>query len=462
MLKTQDDFNFLELTDSYKVTQWLQYPDDVKYLSSYYESRGGKFSLTGSSLLQYYLKKYFSGRQITQEKLASAKLLLGEHFGNEYVNEKGWQYIIDKYDGHLPLEIRAVPEGTLVPTRNILMRVENTDPNCAWLTNYAETILCHMWSPFTVQANSHFSKLQLLEYLEKSGTPDDILFKLHDFGFRGVSSIETAAMTGLSHLLHFLGTDNIIALRWACNYYNAESAIGFSIAASEHSTMTIKGKNGEAAQMGRMLDKFPTGLVACVSDSYDIFGVCRYIWGEKYHDRILGRDGVLVIRPDSGPPAETLIRVIQILMDKFGYELNDKGYKVLNPHVRTIQGDGISYESMGEIMDHALKNQISVDNFAFGSGGALLQQFNRDTQNFAFKACAQFSNDEWHDVWKDPITSTAKSSKKGRQKLIKKNGTFKTVRFDSPGKDLLETVFRNGKLVKEYTIDDLRKNSQFI
>ncbi len=250
-------------------------------------------------------------------------------------------------------------------------------------------------------------------------------------------------------------------MRIACNYYNAQSAIGFSIAASEHSTMTIKGIGGEAEQMGRFLDKFPKGLAACVSDSYNIFDACKYIWGEKYRDRILSRDGVLVIRPDSGPPAETLIEVIEILMDKFGYELNDKGYKVLNPHVRTIQGDGISYESMGEIMDYALSHQISVDNFAFGSGGALLQQFDRDTQNFAFKACAQYSNGEWHDVWKDPITSSAKASKKGRQKLIKENGVFKTVRLEASGTDILETVLKNGKLIKEYDIDDLRKNSEF-
>lgn len=457
------DDNIIELTDSYKVSHYLQYPEDTQAVYSYFESRGGLHPATGFFGLQYYLKKYLEGVRVTQESLNSAKALFLQHFGNDIINEEGWQHIIDVHDGRLPVRIKAVPEGMVIPTRNVLMTIENTDPKCYWLTNYLETILVHMWSGSTIQGNSYYSKLKILDYLEKTGSPEEIHFKLHDFGFRGVSSVETAKMLGAAHLLNFMGTDTMAALRFLIDYYGADGAAGFSIPASEHSTMTIRGEDGEFMQMGRMLEKYPTGLVACVSDSYDIYRAVNEYWGTKYRDQILGRDGVLVVRPDSGEPVEVLRDVIIGLMDKIGYKRNSKGYKVLDPHVRTIQGDGIDFDSMCEIMEELTsdKYQLSVDNWAYGSGGGLLQKFDRDTQKFAFKCCATKYGDAWHDVWKDPVTDQGKSSKRGRLKLISENGEFKTVREEEAGTDLLQVVFEDGVLYNEITLDEARENANF-
>ncbi len=457
-----DEFNIIELSDSYKVSQYCILPDDTQSVYSYLESRGGQHPATGFFSLQYMLKKYMAGQVVTSRKLASSKSLFLQHFGNNIINEAGWQYIIDRHNGNLPVEIKAVPEGTIVPTHNVLMTVENTDPKCAWLTNYLETILVQQWAPATVQGNSYFCKQRLLEYLEKTGTPGDIHFKLHDFGFRGVSSIETAKLLGSAHLLNFMGTDTLIALRFLIDHYKADGAVGFSIPATEHSLMTIRGEDGELMQMARLLEKYPTGLVACVSDSYDIMRAVTNYW-PSLRDKIMGRDGVLVVRPDSGNPVEILRDVILALMDSFGYEKNEKGYKVLDSHIRTIQGDGINYDSQGEILEEVTnsRNLISVDNFAFGSGGGLLQAFDRDSQRFAFKCCATQYGDTWYDVWKDPITDHGKVSKRGRLKLIKENSTFKTVRQEESGTDILQTVFKNGVLYNELTLDQCRVNANF-
>lgn len=457
--------NILLLTDSYKATHWKQYPKGTQKVYSYLEARkGGKFPKTVFFGLQYFIKRYLEGQVVTRAKIDEAEAFFGKHLGPGLFNKTGWEHILTKYDGRLPVEIKAVEEGKVVSTGHVLVTVENTDPECFWLTNYLETLLLQVWYPTTVATLSLHMKEVINYYLEQTGNPELIAFKLHDFGFRGVSSVESAALGGASHLINFMGTDTLAGITLAQKYYGADMP-GFSIPASEHSTITSWGPEGEADAMENMLDQYPTGLVACVSDSFDIIAACRDIWGKKLRDKVLARKGTLVVRPDSGEPVQTVYEVLEALGGAFGYSTNAKGYKVLPDQVRVIQGDGINFEMLQAILRNMQEKGWSADNIAFGCGGALLQQLNRDTQRFAFKCSSVTIDGEEHDVFKQPKTDLSKSSKRGRLKLIQKRGWedkqvgayhHVTRNQNEEGDDILQTVFLNGQVTKETTFDQVR------
>lgn len=444
----QIDWNPLLLTDSYKFSHFKQYPPGTESVYSYFESRGGKWSEMVFFGLQYFLMKYLEGEIVTKRAIDEAEQIVADHMGGRHLfNRAGWEHILNKHRGKLPVIIRAVPEGTVVPTHNLLMSIENTDPACWWLPNYLETLLVQVWYPCTVATQSREMKKVITQFLWDTGDPSLIDFKLHDFGFRGVSSVESAGIGGCAHLVNFKGTDTVPAVLIARKYYQEKMA-GFSIPASEHSTITSWGQEHEVDAMRNMLEQYPTGLVACVSDSYDIFKACAEKWGGTLKDKILSRNGTLVVRPDSGNPPDIVCDVLRILADKFGAEENNKGYRVLNPKVRVIQGDGIDFEMVGQILGNMKAVGWSADNIAFGSGGGLLQKLNRDTLKFAFKCSAAKVVGKWRDVYKDPITDEGKVSKKGRLKLIKYLDGFKTVREeDTPheGAGVLVPVFLNGE-----------------
>lgn len=430
--------NLAILTDSYKATHWKQYPPGTETVYSYLEARGGEFDSTVFFGLQYFLKKYFS-IPVTIKDVNEADKFWTSHLGPGMFNKEGWEYIVSAHGGRLPIKICAVPEGTLNPVKTVLMTIENTDPKCFWLTNWLETLLMQIWYPSTVCTNSLFMKKLLHESLKRTGTPELIDFKLHDFGFRGVSSLESAGIGAAAHLVNFLGTDTPHGLLLLSQYYDAEMA-GFSIPASEHSTITSWGKNRELQACANMLEQYPSGLVACVSDSYDIYNACENLWGTQLKDKILERDGTLVIRPDSGDPEIVLPTILDILYKKFGGTVNTKGFKVLNDKVRLIQGDGIDIVTLQDIL-YALEDEgWSTDNIAFGSGGGLLQKVNRDTCKYAIKCSAVQINGVWNDVYKDPITDPGKKSKMGR--------------FALP------PVFINGNIVRTQTLADIRENTK--
>ncbi len=454
--------NLILLSDSYKVSHWPQYPKNTQTIYSYLESRGGIFPSTVFFGLQYLLKEYLQGQVITHAKIAEAKDILDKHLGPGVFNSAGWLKLMEKHDGFLPVSIKAVPEGMRINTHNVLMTIENTDPEFYWLTNYLETLLVQVWYPTTVATLSYYMKEMILDFLKATGDEAGIGFKLHDFGFRGVSSVESASIGGAAHLVNFMGTDTMAALTFARNYYGADMP-GFSIPASEHSTMTSWGKEHEVDAMRNMLEQYPTGLVACVSDSFDIYNACENIWGKELKAMVLKRDGCLVVRPDSGNPIEVVNKILRILGKQFGYTMNKKGFKVLNPKVRVIQGDGIDADTCNSILAKMKDEGWSADNIAFGMGGKLLQGSNRDTQRFAFKCSAIQRDGEWHDVYKDPITDNGKMSKKGKLKLHRVDGkSFTTVSEKTPTaqNDLLVEVFRDGTILKEYTFDEVRANAQ--
>lgn len=455
--------SILFLTDSYKITHWKQYPPGTEKVYSYFESRGGQFDETVFFGLQYFLKKYLEGAVITRQDITEAQEFWEQHFGQDLFNRKGWEHILHAHGGRLPISIRAVPEGTVVPYRNVLMTVENTDPAVPWLTNLLETLLVQVWYPMTVATLSREMKKLILHFLEKTGTPETINFKLHDFGFRGVSSVDSAGIGGASHLVNFMGTDTPRGIRFAMRYYGAKMC-GFSIPASEHSTITSWGKDHEADAFENMLAQYPEGLVACVSDSFDIFKACSEIWGEKLKEKVLGRKGTLVVRPDSGDPPVVVGQVLDALGSRFGYTTNAKGYKVLPEQVRVIQGDGIDYPMTRQILTTLVLKGWSTDNVAFGMGGALLQRLDRDTQKCAFK-CSEITVDgEARPVFKDPITDPGKKSKAGRLKLVREiDGVFSTVPDGPAGdpfeQDHLVEVFRDGEILQTYTFDEIRKRA---
>jgi nicotinic acid phosphoribosyltransferase len=555
--------NFAKATDSYKLGHHDQYPEDTEVVYSYFEARNGaKYPTTTMAGLQFILKEFFEGVVITKEKVDKAERFSARHFGNDSIfNRQRWDYIVENLGGRLPLRIKAVGEGTVVPINNVMMTVENTDEKCSWLTNHAETLLTHVWYPSNVATISRHVKTILSKYLEETcdtgkefaGLP----FMLHDFGFRGATSNESAAVGGMAHLINFLGSDTIIAMDLIEQYYG-DVETGFSIPATEHSVMTAQGEDGEVDVIQQLLNNYPTGLLSIVSDSYNIYRCVDQYYGVKFYDQIMARDGKVVVRPDSGNPVavmcgntdikdytsymkdlevnteaynkmlrsllnedadiyledtphgecgegdvDIVFRIgdevfngrigvdwnrydkqfyyvdgydkpiitpheitleeeglLNILWRRFGGTINEKGFKVLNPKVGIIWGDGIDATGIEAITRNAKNIGFSTENLVFGMGGGLLQKHNRDTQRFAFKCSAQKRGGVWTDIFKNPIDQS-KASKKGKLALVIENGEYKTIQSagDNVEGDLLKTVFENGELVNELDFNQVIANS---
>lgn len=445
--------NLLLMTDSYKASHYLQYPPNTQAMFSYMESRGGKFNKTVFFGLQYLLRKYLS-KPITLIDLIEARDFFKGH-GPPFP-DKEWATVINKHGGYLPVQIRAVTEGSVIPTHNVLLSVRSTDPECFWVVTWIESFLMRLWYPITVATTSWHIKSDILGYLkETSDDPNsEIDFKLHDFGARGVSSSESAGIGGASHLVNFKGSDTIEGVFLANRYYNCPMA-GFSIPASEHSTITSWGKEREYDAFDNMLTQFagPSKVVACVSDSYDIYAATK--WWADQSERIKAIGATLVIRPDSGHPATVVNEILDILADKGLMTVNSKGYRVLPSHLRIIQGDGVDRESINGILETMKSARYSASNIAFGMGGALLQKVNRDTQKMAYKCSAVLVDGMWKDVYKEPITDPGKKSKKGILDLLRNDGKYETVqnqRWDS----VMRLVYREGRIATDLKLDEIR------
>ena len=454
-------------TDSYKASHWLQYPPGADGMHSYIESRGGEYARIVFFGLQMLIKEYLC-RPVTGDMVAQAKDFFAAH--GEPFNECGWRKVIERHGGLLPLEIRAVPEGLLLPTHLPLITVESTDAELYWLVSYIETLLVRVWYPISVATQSWYIKQIIRAFLE--ATSDDpsgqLPFKLHDFGARGVSSAESAAIGALAHLVNFRGTDTISGVLAGQRYYH-EPMAGFSIPAAEHSTITSWGREGEIKAYRNMLRQFgkPGALFACVSDSYDIYSAVENLWGRELREEVVRSGAAVVVRPDSGSPPEVVLKTAILLDRAFGSKANAKGYRVLN-NVRIIQGDGINIRSIREILSNLKINGYSADNIAFGMGGALLQQVHRDTQKFAMKCSAIRIGGVWQDAFKDPVTDPGKASKRGRMSLLRnrKHKDFTIARrddhaaHDDEWEELLAPVWRNGELLRDETLATVRSRAE--
>lgn len=454
--------NLILMSDSYKFSHYNQYPNNMTYMHNYMESRGGAYGFTKFFGLRYYLEKYLT-KKITMEMINEAEEIITKH-GLKF-NRKNWEYIVEKHDGKLPLRIRAVKEGLVVNNHNVLLTIENTDENCAWLTGFYETLLLKLWYPITVATLSHHYKLICYKFLkETSDNLETLDYMLHDFGYRGVSSEESAAIGGCAHLINFKGTDNVKALILAKKYYNSEMA-GFSVPAAEHSTITSWTKDREKDAYENILNKYQDSVVSIVVDSYNYYKAIDEIISKLLFEKIKNRKYNLVIRPDSGDAISNILYALETFSKTFGYTVNKKGYKVLN-NIRILQGDGINENTAWDILKALKDNHYSAENVVLGCGGALLQgnynsSINRDTHKFAMKCSCIIADNKLVEVYKAPITDKGKVSKKGRLDLIKINNKYVTVNIDNLPlneyhKDsVLETVFENGNILIKYTLEDI-------
>lgn len=455
--------NIILDTDSYKASHYLQYPPGTTSMFSYFESRGGVYPSTVFFGLQYYLKRYLSQR-ITRDMVLEANEFFIPH--GEPFNKEGWMYIADNLNGRLPVRIRAVPEGTDVPNHNVLMTVESTDPQVFWIVSWLETMLVRTWYPSTVATRSHALRAVILSYLLRTADnpKEEVYFKLHDFGSRGVSSHESAIVGGMAHLVSFRGSDTVAAVHAAKNYYHCHMA-GYSIPAAEHSTITAWERAGELNAYKNMLDQFakPGAVVAVVSDSYNLWNAIDNFWGHNLRQQIVNSGATVVIRPDSGDPVPVVLEALHRLENAFGCTINSKGYKVLN-HVRVIQGDGINDKSVNDILRSITGVGYSATNVAFGMGGGLLQQLDRDTQKFAYKCSSVTTKGQTLGISKDPVTDAGKTSKSGRLDLIRwPNGTLHTQELGPHAimyqGSAMRTVYENGEILVEDTLDDVRNRA---
>jgi len=472
-----DRENFILLTDSYKMGHWKMLLDGTQNVGSYFESRtGAKYPTTSFFGLQAYLKRYFVGVVITQQDIEEADLFCKEHFGMDLFNRKMWERIVNVHGGKLPLRIKAVPEGSAVPVNNVLFTVEVTDEQCkalvedngngaiAPLTNGVESLLTHVWASSNVSTISRDIRKCMEKAFEISADTNNVLpFMLHDFGFRGVSSVESAGMAGMGHLSSgFMGTDTMQAIVYGRRYYNTKAMLGFSVPATEHSVMTPLGAVGERKIAEMIIDRFPDGILSMVSDSFNIIEAIK-VYGTILKEKIVTRNGKFVVRPDSprfkGDKAcDQIVWIAKELEKYFGASKNKKGYKTLHPKVGIIYGDGLSADEIKESVWALVAVGFSAETCVFGMGGGLLQKHNRDTQRSAFKCSAQKRDDVWYDVQKIPLDVT-KASKAGRLKLVNNGNNLKTVKVDEAGDDFMQTVFLNGEIVKEYTFEEVRANS---
>ena len=454
-----NDHNIILDTDSYKSSHFLQYPKGTTRLFSYLESRGGKYPQTRFFGLQYILDRYLTTR-VTADMVEEARALIEAH--GEPFPYDGWMRVVNVHGGKLPLEVRAVPEGTLVPIHNVLLSCTNTDPELPWLVGWFETMLMRVWYPTTVATQSWHIREIIRAALEKTSdrAAEELPFKLHDFGSRGVSSRESAGIGGLAHLINFQGSDTLEALRVARNHYGADIA-AFSIPAAEHSTITSWGKEHEVDAYRNMITQFsrPGSIYAVVSDSYDLKNAINTLWGEELKAEVIASGGTLVVRPDSGEPPAMVRLAVNALAAKYGTTTNSRGYKVLN-HVRVIQGDGIDEQTIRQILDNIDVDGYSAENVSFGMGGALLQKVDRDTQRFAYKASAGLIDGAYRGIYKDPVTDPGKRSKDGVLDLVQEGGrmvtkAYKTFDTDFPG-SLMRTVYKDGELIVRDTLETIR------
>lgn len=471
---------FAKRTDGYKPSHWLFYEPGITETYDYLESRGGEFGDITFFGIQAIAMKYLCGSVITPRQVEKARKFYKAYYGIDGVfNYDGWMYIAKDLGGRLPLEIVALPEGTKVPVRTPLMAYRNTDPNCAWLPGYLEPLMFKAWNPTTVCTLSRHCKKVLYDALVETGTPADVIWKLHDFGYRGVSSEESAEIAGAAHLVNFWGTDTVPAIDFINEFYgngvydedgDPTYMPGYSVRATEHSVMTHRGRALEVEVVRDILKKCPTGIIAMVGDSYNVFDFAEKILGTDLHAEVVEREGLVVLRPDSGEPIPTMMKVMWHLGEKFGWSVNSKGYRVLN-HVRTLQGDKNDYNRIYNMCRAFKGAKWSVDNLAtFGMGGALLQASTRDTQQMAVKLSSLTdAQGLWRDVYKDPITDPGKGSKFGRfavvQEFDETTGenriVTKTLQQGEPEPEgnMLRRIYLNGEMTVHDEFETVRKRA---
>lgn len=472
------------LTDYYKVGHVFQYPDKTELVYSNLTPRKSRINGVGEMVffgLQYFMKEYLI-TYFNENFFQQPKEKVMTEYKRRIVTSLGthlpsYEHISDLHDlGYLPVEIKALPEGSKVPMRVPCLTIVNTKTEFYWLTNFLETLLSAViWQPCTSATIAYTYRKLLNKYAEETGMPKEFVqWQGHDFSFRGMSSLETAVLSGMGHLLSFTGTDTIPAIDALEQYYNANAdaeLIGGSVAATEHSVMCSGSKDGELETFRRLIaEVYPSGIVSIVSDTWDLWKVCtEYLPALK--ETVLSRDGKVVIRPDSGDPVkiicgdpdgETEVErkgVVELLWDVFGGTITEKGFKLLDAHIGAIYGDSINIDRATRICE-GLKAKGFATQVVFGIGSYTYQYNTRDTFGTAMKATYVVIDGEGQEIYKDPVTDDGtKRSATGLLNVKKENGRFvlyDKVTWEEENESELKTVFKDGKLVKEFSLKEIR------
>lgn len=472
--------NPLLLTDFYKVGHPFQYPPGTETVYSNLTPRKSRMPGVDHMVffgLQYFVEEYLIRRFDRDFFDREPYDVLGEY---RHVADKclggipSIEHIRDLYRlGYLPIRIKALREGTRVPMRVPCLTIENTLPSAYWLTNFLECLMsCILWQPCTSATIADAFRAQLDADAAATGTNAGFVpWQGHDFSFRGMSSLESAVTSGMGHLTSFRGTDTIPAILGAVDYYRAGYDCGGSVPATEHSVMCAGSKDSETETFRRLVeDVYPNGIVSIVSDTWDLWSVLTKTM-PALKDKILQRDGKVVIRPDSGDPADILCGqpgavgpagkgVVRLLDEVFGSTLTSKGYKMLNPKVGAIYGDSINLARAKEI-NGRLREQGYASQVVFGIGSYTYQYNTRDTFGTAIKATEVTVGGVDRPIFKDPITDDGtKRSATGRLAVVRDGDTLRLVentgREPVPG-DLLETVFEDGAVRRHQNLIDVRK-----
>lgn len=465
--------NPLMLTDVYKLGHMEQVPEDTEYVYSYLTFRQVDQYVV-FALLRYYLERYLTTpvtREMVQEFLRTRVRILGP---TPPAVEAKLNALADL--GYIPLRIKAVPEGTIfTEPGHIVASFENTVPGFGWVVGYFESLLLKVWYPSCVATLSRKYKDIAVAYGEATcDNLDHIPYAVHDFGYRGSSSEETALIGGSAHLMNFLGSDTVVAHEMLDYYGDDGTPMMLSVPASEHSVMCAFGRENEFGAYEHMLDTYPNGIASIVSDTYDIYNVITN-YGPRLRDRIMARDGKIVFRPDSGDPllvlcgdraskhADEQDGVLELLLKVFGGETNSKGYWTLNPHVGVIYGDGMWLQRYQSILHRMMQQRMASSNLVIGVGGLLLQHHNRDDIGAAIKSTNVVIGGESRDIVKNPRTDHKKASLTGRLALtVDEDGQMHTGPESAVhlGDDILRTVYFNGMVVDATPFQEMRDDYQ--
>ena len=476
--------NPLLLTDGYKLGHKEQYPEGTTLVYSNWTPRKSRIDGIDKVVffgLQYFIKEYIIKRfnedffnQPKDEVVAEYKKYVDHYLGIDY----DVSHIAALHElGYLPIEIKALPEGSEVPIRVPMFILVNTKPEYFWLTNYLETLLSSIiWQPCTSASIAKQYQKILMQFATETDKEnvEFITWQGHDFSMRGMSGTESAISSGMGHALSFSGSDTLPVAKAFENYYKADVTkdlvIG-SVNATEHSVMCAGSKDDEIGTFRRLLETYPAGILSVVSDTWDLWKVLtEYL--PKLKAEILDRDGKLVIRPDSGDPVDIICGcdhenptvakgVIELLWDEFGGTINAQGYKVLNPKIGAIYGDSITIDRATQICERLKEKGFASTNVVLGIGSFTYQYNTRDTFGFAMKATYVEVKGEGREIFKDPITDDGtKKSAKGLIQLFKKNGEIVLKDQATPEEEkqgLLQTVFKDGNLLIDESLSAIRE-----
>lgn len=478
------------LKDGYKVGHKFQYPEGTTLVYSNLTPRKSRNENLNEVMffgLQYFIKEYLI-RQFEEsffnlpkeEVLKAYARRMDNYLGKDSIS---YEHIAALHDlGYLPLEIKALPEGTLVPMKVPVFTIKNTLPEFFWLTNMLETLMSTItWKPCT-SATTAFQYLKTFTRFANETVGDDhsfIPWQGHDFSFRGMSGIEDAVMSGAGHLLSFAGTDTIPAIDFLEEYYNADCTkelIGGSVPATEHSVMCMGTQDDEICTFQRLITEiYPSGIVSIVSDTWDFWQVITGFLPEL-KDKILARDGKVVIRPDSGDPVKIIVGdedavpgspeykgAITCMWETFGGTITQQGYKLLDGHIGLIYGDSITTERQTAILEGLKRKGFASYNVVLGIGSYTYEYVTRDTFGFAMKATYGEVNGAGRDIFKDPKTDDGtKKSAKGLMQVYRNESTGNLelkdqCSWEEEAEGELKTVFKDGKLLKDWTLSEVRE-----